>query len=432
MANIVIANARVVTLDARNTVIDGGTVVIRGETIFFVGKAEDYVPQSGDKVIDAKGHMVMPGFVNAHTHSVMQLSRGFADELNWDKWLPRFYEFDGNATDDDIRLASQLACADLLLSGVTTIADRYGPLDPEASAVVNSGIRAAVVSSITSRQAETTKRAAIDMIDALGTSTSRRVFAALGPHATDTCDPETMTWVRQTAEARDAKIHLHVAQCEEEIQVVKGRGFKGSVDYLRAQGVLGPHVLGAHCIYLEDFEMELLAESGTHVCHCPASNIKLEGRTAATRKLLNAGVNVCLGNDCASSNNSMDLISELKIASLVNKLVERDTAFLTAAETLRMAITSGAKALGLESQIGSLEKGKRADLIVIHVEHPHSMPWHDPASMLVYTGSGRDVRHVFVDGEWVVKDRVLMTYDVADLLGRANAARARLDAAVIG
>lgn len=427
-SNTVIRGGRVVTMDRHRSTYQSGSVVFQDGRLAFVGPDEAYSVQPDDLVCDARGHLVMPGLINAHTHSVLSLTRGVADELHWNDWIGRILEFDGRASDEDVLLASRLACADLLLNGVTTIADRYGPLDAEATGLVSSGIRAAVCSSITDRSGESGMRSAIEMIEALGTSPQKRVFACLGPHATDTCGPDTMRWVARQAERFGAQIHLHVAQSQEEADLALHRGYPGAVAYMEDCGVIGPHVLATHCIYVNDDDLMRLARSGTRVAHCPSSNIKLEARTAPIRRMRELGIKIGVGNDCASCNNSMDLLSELKIACIVGKLEARDPTYFTASDALAMGTIGGAELLGMAHVTGSLEIGKRADIAVIDLNSPHLMPPHDDASCLVYSGSGRDVRHVFVDGDWVVRDRRLATMDMDDLLDRAKAARARMEA----
>lgn len=427
----VLAGGRVLTCDAARQVFDPGVVAFHGRDLAYVGRADGFAPGPEDATLDVTGHVVLPGLVNTHTHTAMTVFRGVADDVALGEWLPRIWESEAAAalTPDELRWAALLGCAELLRNGVTTTADRYANMDVQAEQIAASGIRAVITSTLMDVGRPPAKEAALALLDRWGTDPERRVFAALGPHATDTCSPELLAWIRDTAGRRKARMFIHLAQSREEVAVARRRGFGGAVHYLQACDLLGPELVAAHCIYLEDEEVTLLAASGTRVAHCPVSNAKIEARVAPIDMLLARGAVVGLGTDAACCNNSMDLFQEMKFACILNKVRTGDPSFFPAERALQMATLDGAHVLGLERLVGSLEVGKRADVITVGLAGPHLTPSYATAQVLVYAATGSDVRHVFVDGEWLVRDGALVGLDLAETTERVARAGARVGAA---
>lgn len=427
----VLTGGRVLTCDAAGRVFDPGVVAIDGWDLAYVGPADGFAPRPGDAVLDVAGHVVLPGLVNTHTHTAMVVFRGVADDIALGEWLPRIWEVERAAAlaPDELRWAALLGCAELLRNGVTTTADRYAQMDVQAEQIWASGIRAVITSTLMDAGRAPAKDAALALLDRWGTDPERRVFAALGPHATDTCSPELLAWIRDTAERRQARIFIHAAQSREEVAVARGRGYGGAVHYLQACDFLGPQLVAAHCIYLEDEEIALLADSGARVAHCPVSNAKIEARVAPIDALLARGALVGLGTDAACCNNSMDLFQEMKFACILSKIRTGDPTFLPAERALRMATLDGARVLGLDHLVGSLEVGKRADVIAVGLAGPHLTPGHATEQLLVYAATGHDVRHVFVDGRWLVRDGAFVELDLEEATERVERAGARLGAA---
>ncbi len=418
----------VVTLDADDRVFDPGAVVFEDERLVYVGTADGYAATGSEEVLDVKDQLVLPGLVNAHSHACMSLFRSRADDVPLGEWLPRYiFPMERETTPDDLRWAAVLGCAEMLKNGITTTADRYSHMDVQAEAIAETGIRAVLGTTLMDARREERQAEAVSLLERWGTSPERRVRAALAPHATDTCDPDLLGWIRRTAERFDAQVFIHVAQSREEVaDVVARHGMAGSVHYLERHGLLGPGTIAAHCIYIGPDEVDLLARSDTRVAHCPVSNVKIEARTAPVATLLERGVTLGLGTDCAASNNGMDLFAEMKCAGLLGKQATGDPTFLPARQLVRLATTEAARVLGMEHLVGSLDVGKRADVITLPRHRPHLSPWNDLYGNLVYAATGADVQHVFVDGRAVILGGDFVAFDAEELACRVAQIGARL------
>jgi 5-methylthioadenosine/S-adenosylhomocysteine deaminase len=423
-----IRGGTIVTLDAADRVLESGLVVFDDNVISYVGPPNGYQPTGDEEVLLAEDQVILPGLVNTHTHAGMALYRSRADDVPPGEWLPRYLlPMERQTTPDDLYWAAVLGCCEMLRNGITTTADRFSFMSVQAEGIASTGIRAVLGATLTDTRRAEQQADALALLERWGTATDSRIRAALAPHATETCGPDLLRWIRQTADQRGAQIFIHVAQMQAEVDEVRAlHGIGGSVRYLERHGVLGPDVIAAHCIYIDDAEVEVLARTGTHVAHCPVSNVKIEARMAPVQAMLRAGVVLGLGTDCAASNNGMDLFSEMKCAGLLNKLTTGDPMFLPAAHLLRLATTQAAAVLGMEHLIGSLEVGKRADLITLDRDSLHLAPWNDVYGNLVYAVRGADVRHVFVDGRAIILDRRLLAIDEAELARHVSAIGARL------
>ncbi len=408
----------VLTLDAVDTVYAPGAVVMDGPTIVSVGPLTERVDR---EVVDLSGHLLMPGLVNTHTHSDMWLYRGMTEDVPRGEWLSgRMMPIAERVGPEQARAGALASCLEMVLNGTTTVADRGGHMDSVASAVEASGLRAIVAQSTYDKTVDGDFAAAKRLIARFGTDPSRsRVTAGLGPHATDTCGPDTLRRVRRLADQSGARVFIHLAQSLEEVAAVRERGYAGCAAYLDELGLLAPDVVVAHATYLSDEEAELVGRRGTAVAHCPSSNAKLEGRVAPVGRLRSSGAVVALGTDAAACNNGMDLLQEMKVAGLLNKVMADDPSTWPVVDVVRMATTEAARALGIDQLVGSLEPGKRADLVAIRMNAPHLAPWHDHFANLVYAARGSDVAQVWVDGEQVVKDGAPVRLDVERVLADA-------------
>lgn len=423
-----IRGGTVVTLDAADRVLDPGIVAFDEDRISYVGPPDGYTPTGDEEVLLAEDQVILPGLINTHTHSCMALYRSGADDVPLGEWLPRYlYPMERRTTADDLYWGAVLGCCEMLANGITTIADRFSHMSVQAEGIATTGIRAVLGVTLTDARRVEQQADAEALLERWGTAPESRIRAALAPHATETCGPELLQWIRRTADERGAQIYIHLAQTREEVaEVATLYGIDGCARYLERHGLLGTDVIAAHCVYIDDEEVELLARSGTRVAHCPVSNVKIEARMAPIPAMLRAGVVLGLGTDCAASNNGMDLFGEMKCAGLLNKLLTGDPTFLPAARLLRLATSEAARVLGLEHLVGSLEVGKRADLITLDRDSLHLAPWNDLYGTLVYAARGADVRHVFVDGRAVVLDRRLLSVDPAELARRVTTIGARL------
>lgn len=380
-------------------------------------------PPTEATVIDCSDAIVLPGIVQAHVHLCQTLCRGRADDLRLLDWLRlRVLPYEAALGEDDIRLAAQLACAELLLSGTTAILDMGTVRHQDAlcQAVAATGLRATVGKAmmdygddLPAPLRETTHESLAEA-DALCQrwhgAAEGRLHYAYAPRFVLSCSDALLRGVgERLAQARPAatgvlpRLHTHASEQVDEVALVHERYGQGNIDALAALGLSGPRAVLAHCVHLDDGELARMAQQGTHVAHCPSSNLKLGSGIARVVELLDAGINVAIGADGAPCSNRLDGLGELRLAALLQKGRLGPTA-LPAARALAMATIGGAKALGLHDRIGSLHIGKRADLMVVSRGGVGLLPQHPADSQVVYAAGPQDVRHVLVDGRWLVED----------------------------
>jgi 5-methylthioadenosine/S-adenosylhomocysteine deaminase len=419
---------QVLTLDAAGTIHAPGAVTIQGTDIVTVGPPPT---QPSGEILDLGGCVLLPGLINTHTHTPMWVFRGLTEDVPRGEWLTgRLLPLERRLGPDELRCAALAGCLELIENGVTAIADRYGHMDAVATAVEASGLRAVVGHSLFDRSAESDLARSEELIKRFGTDPVRsRVWAGIAPHATDTCGRDLLRRVRGLADRTGAHVFIHLAQSEEEVATVAARDGAGCASYLDSLGLLAPDVVVAHATYLTDAEADLVGARRTAVAHCPSSNAKLEGRVAPIARMRRAGAIVGLGTDAACCNNGMDLFEEMKVAGLLNKVVADDPAAFPALDILRAATSEAARALGIDHLVGTLEAGKRADVIAVRTRGAHLQPWHDPVANLVYAARGSDVAAVFVDGRPLLRDRRLVDLDAERIVAEAaRAARVLADA----
>lgn len=416
---------RVLTLDPSDPVFAPGAVAIEAGRIVALG-APEHMPSG--TVQNLADHILMPGLVNTHTHTPMYVYRGLTDDVPRGRWLTETMRpLERQMSIDDLRAGALAGCLELLLNGVTTTADRYAHMDQLAPVVESTGIRAIVAHSLYDSEAGTGLMRTEALLERYGTNPSTsRITVAIGPHATDTCGPVLLRRVRQLADRTGARVVIHVAQSEEEVALVAARDHLSCGAYLDNLGLLAPEVIAAHCTYLPDTDANLVGTRNTSIAHCPSSNAKLEGRLAPIARMRAHGATIGLGTDAACCNNTMDLFREMQIAGLLHKVASDDPTVLPAADLLRMATIDSARALGLENLIGSLEIGKRADIIALDMSAAHLQPWHDDTANIVHAARGSDVSAVWVDGEQLVRDRRPMRFEARDVVQSAAHAARRL------
>ncbi|MEM3452577.1 MAG: amidohydrolase family protein, partial [Candidatus Hadarchaeum sp.] len=401
MVDILVRGGLLVTMNSNRQIIKQGSVAIEGSRIVAVGKE---IKEKADQVIDARGKAVLPGLINGHTHLAMTLLRGFADDMPLDKWLSdKIWPMEKKMGPRDCYVGALLGSLEMIKSGTTCFADNYFHMDQVARAVMKAGLRGVLSYGMIDRGDQQKMKEEIrigrNFVRAFHGKARGRILAMFGPHAPYTCSTECLQKVKELAKEFGVGIHIHLAESSEEVKQTTEKYGKRPVEYLNSIGFLGPEVLAAHCIWVTDKEIKLLKDNGVKPVHNPTSNMKMGSGIAPVPEMLASGIPVALGTDGAASNNSLDMFKEMKLASLLAKARRLDPTVLPAMKALEMATINGAAALGLQAELGSLEVGKKADLIIVDLRKPHLSPMHDIVSHLVYSASGSDVDTVIVDGK---------------------------------
>lgn len=419
MESILIKDAYVVTCNERNETLRGD-ILIEGSRITELGE----VKRSADYVIDGRGKVALPGLVNAHTHLAMTLFRGIADDMELMSWLTeKIWPLEVKLKREDVFWGSLLGCAEMIRSGTTCFVDQYFFMDAVAQAIEESGIRGVISHGIIDLGDEARRKKDIEeavRIVKLQGRADGRVLTMFGPHAPYSCSKECLLEVKELAREFGVGITIHLAESERDIESTISFHGKRPVELLQEIGFLGPEVLAAHCVHVNETEMEILRRNGVKVAHNPQSNLKLASGIAPVWDYLKRGITVAIGTDGAASNNNLDMFEEMRTCSLIAKVKTGDPTVVDATTVLRMATIEGARAVGLEKEIGSLEVGKKADIILVDFRKPHLTPVHDVVSHLVYSACGQDVSTVIVDGKILMEEKKLVVLDEQEILERAQ------------
>jgi 5-methylthioadenosine/S-adenosylhomocysteine deaminase len=434
---LVITGGGVVTMDPARRILSPGAVAIDGRDIVAVGTPEAIARQfSAAETIDAAGAIVLPGLVNTHTHAPMVMYRGLADDLALMDWLQK-YIFPAEAktvSPEMVRVGTRLAALEMIQSGTTTFADMYYFEDEIARATKAAGLRAVLGQSVIGFPVPDAKTPADGLARAeafiKACAGDDLITPALAPHSPYTVDEPTLRAVRDLAARYKAPILIHLAETGDEVTIIRERYKMTPAAWLESIGLLGPSVVAAHGVWLTDEDIEILKRTGTSVSHNPESNMKLASGAAPVPKYLKAGVTVGLGTDGAASNNDLDMFEAMRQAAFLHKHVSRDPQAVPATAALEMATILGARALGLDKTIGSIEVGKRADLIVVAMDGARQTPMYNPISHLVYVTHGDDVRTTVVNGRVLMRDRRMRTLDERVVLADARALAAKVRDAV--
>jgi len=432
-----IRNATILTMNDGRDIVEGA-VSVRDGRIAAVGAEPD---EPYEAVIDARGAYLLPGFIQTHVHLCQTLFRGYADDMPLLEWLRRrVWPMEAAHTPATLRASARLGAAELLLSGTTTALTMETVHDTDAvfEAVEEMGLRAVVGKcmmdldrQVPSRLREET-RASIDESVALRArwdgKANGRLHAAFAPRFAVSCSRELLEAVAELS-ARDAAIvHTHASENRDEVDAVRMlSGGLSNLEYLADTGLATPHLCTAHCVWVTESEQRILAERDVKVLHCPSSNLKLGSGIAPVAEMRARGISVSLGADGAACNNRLDMFDEMRLAATL-QAVRKEPGALTARDAVWMATREGARALGMEHEIGSIEPGKCADLILIERDRPHLAPDADPWSTLVYATRGTDVRLTMVDGRVLVQTSTLVNEDVAAILADARKAATTLAA----
>ena len=433
--SLLVRGGIVVTMNDRFDVIDGD-VSIRDGRIAAVASG---IAEPHDRIIDAKGGYVLPGLIQTHIHLCQTLFRGHADDLPLMDWLRRrVWPMEAAHTPATLRAATRLAATELLLSGTTAVLTMETVHDTDVvfDAVAESGLRATIGKCMMDFDAQVPKRlqeatrASIDESVAIRKrwdgAAGGRLHAAFAPRFAVSCSRELLEAVSSLAAADGALVHTHASESRDEIAIVRERsGGLTNLEYLASVRLVSPHLCAAHCVWVDQRDQSLLAEHDVKVMHCPSSNLKLGSGIAPVVEMRARGITVSLGADGAACNNRLDMFEEMRLAALL-QAVGCGPGALPARDVVWMATRAGARTLGLEDQIGSIEAGKRADVIVVDREQPHVVPGPDPYSTLVYAARGSDVRTTIVDGEVLVEGFSPLRVDRGQVVADARAAAREL------
>ncbi|MEM2518193.1 MAG: amidohydrolase [Candidatus Bathyarchaeia archaeon] len=406
-------------------IIEDGAVAIRNGKIVSIGKNESLRGIKAKKIIDAKGKVALPGLINCHTHVAMTLFRGLAEDKPLNVWLQEIiWPLETKLTSEDVYAGALLGCLEMLKSGTTCFADMYFHEKAVAEAVRESGIRGVLSEGILEignrEMGEKTFNNSLNFAKNFMGFAEGRVTTMLAPHAAYSCSPELLRKVKEKALELGVGVHIHLAESSEMFKEFERLYGCSEVTFLDKLGFFDGRVLAAHCISLSEADRRVLALRGVNVVHVPVANMKLGLDAARVKELVDLGVNVALGTDGPASNNTLDMFETMKAAALLQKHIYRDPSVLTAYQILRMATLNGAKALGLDGLIGSLEVGKRADIVLVDLSKPHLKPLHNVYAALVYSARGSDVDTVIVDGKVVMENREVKTLDEEAVIERAE------------
>jgi 5-methylthioadenosine/S-adenosylhomocysteine deaminase len=442
-ADILFTNAIVLTMDEQLTQYEPGAVAVNGEFIQAVGpEIELRKAISAREIVDCDGKVLMPGLVNAHTHAAMTLLRGLADDLRLDVWLmgymmPVEREF---VSPDFVRLGTQMACAELIRSGVTCFADMYYFEEHVARTTAEIGLRALCSQTVLkfpspdARDYEESLASARNFIQ--GWQGHPLIVPSVAPHAPYTCTPEILRATAALAAEFDVPLHTHLSETALEVENSRNENDMPVIPYVKKQNLFDAKVLAAHCVHIDDGEIHTLLHHQAGVAHNPSSNLKLASGFAPVTKMLDEGLNVGIGTDGPASNNDLDMFEEVRLASFIAKVTSNDPTALPAPLALSMATRLGAKAMHMGDLTGSLEPGKRADIILVNTHLTHNTPrFHREArgiyAQLVYAAKSTDVTDVMVNGQWLMRERQLTTLDEDSLHDQAAEYARKIDAFLI-
>jgi len=422
--DVVIHNGIVITMNSDFDIINDGVLCIKNDKLVKIEPRKNHAPfPEGKKIIDARGGFIMPGLVNTHTHLPMALFRGLADDLPLSKWLNE-YIFPAEANHihpESVRIAALLSGAEMLLSGTTTCCDGYFHEDHVAAAVNEIGMRAILGQGVIDFPAPGVPKPENNIKNAVNflqkwANISPLITPSIFCHSAYTCSETTLKKAKDAADAKDVLFQIHAAETKDEYVLIQTKHHTTPVKYLDKIGIIDQNTLLVHTVWLDEDDIEIIAKRGASVSHNPESNMKLASGIAPVPALLKAGITVGLGTDGCASNNNLDLFSEMDTAAKLHKVSAMNPTVMDAVTVLKMATIEGARSLGLQDITGSLEIGKKADVIIIDTRKPHLVPAYNPVSHIVYAVHGSDVQDVIVNGRILVMDRKLLCIDLERII----------------
>lgn len=416
----------ILTMNEKDEVIENGGVLIDNDKIVKVGEIKEFENEKYDYVIDDRPNILLPGFINTHTHIAMVGFRGFADDKDLMDWLNNYiWPAENRAVDREfIKLSTEIAIAEMVRTGTTCFNDMYFFEETIAEISRNIGIRAFLGEGLIDFPTPSFKnpKDGIKIAESFIKNylKDEYIYPTLCLHAPYSCSKELIMEGFEIAKKYDIPIHMHVAETRAEVEIIKSRYNLTPVRYLHSLGIFEHKFISAHSVYLDDEEIEIFKEYNVGVCHDPQSNMKLASGIAPIVKMLQKGVNVGLATDGVASNNNLDMIDEMRTCALLHKVYHLDPKVMSAKEVLRMATINSAKVLGIDNKIGSIEVNKKADIITISLNNFHLLPYYDPYSIIVYSATGLDVSSVIINGKVLMEKKELKFTDIEKLRYNAN------------
>ena len=396
-------------------------IAVDAGKIVHIGNIPDsFIP---DRVIDASGKIILPGFVNAHTHLSMGLFRNYANDMDLFSWLTeKIWPIEAKLTEHDVYSASLLGAVEMIRSGTTAFADMYFFQEATCEAVKQAGIRANIGATFFGSIEETEKRLPdyYSLVKNWNNAVNGRIKIDTAPHAVYTCSLETLKAARDFSLEMDNRVHVHLSETEKENIDTFALHNMTPTAYLESIGILDRPVYAAHCVHIDQNDMQILKNHTVFPIHNPSSNLKLGSGFAPIPQFSSLGLHTAIGTDGASSNNNLNLLEEMHLASLIHKGISGDPKVIPAYETIRMATIYGAEALGIDTQCGTLEVGKDADMIIIDTHSAHMQPLHDPISAVVYSAQTSDIETVICQGECLMDNHIITTLDEKKIIREAS------------
>ena len=442
---ILIKNIVLITQNKKREIIEGGAIVIDGGVIKEIGangEMEKKYEKQAEKIIDGHGRVALPGLINAHTHLAMSLLRGYADDLSLEDWWQNYiYPIESKFGREEVYWGSLLSMLEMVKSGTTCFADFYYYEDEVGKAAQKIGMRGALGCAVldfpsfyfkTPESALKKVEEIIEWKKNMDSEFRNCLRVALAPHMFQTTSLETYKKAKKIAREHNLLLTTHLSETKQEVDFSLKKYKKRPVEALAEKNILDKKTLLAHCCWLDKKEIKILARYGASVAHCPISNMKLGSGIMPLEEMMKAGVNVCLGTDGACSNNSLDMFGEMKVAALAHKGYCFNPIIADAQTVLDMATINGARALGLEKEIGSLEAGKKADIIILNFEQPHLMPCHNLVSNIVYAAKGSDVETTIINGKVVMENRIIKGFNEKKVLRKIKSLHCFLDGDKMG
>nr|WP_300003060.1 amidohydrolase [Tissierella sp.] len=411
--NILIKGIDIIPVNGKEDTIKDTNLYIEEGIISHIGALIE--GKTIEKTIDGKNKLLMPGLINAHTHLGMSLLRNFADDMNLNDWLTKkIWPMEDKLNGEDVYWGSLLSMSEMIMSGTTSFCDMYFFMDEVGRALETSGMRGVLTRGMIEDPKNQIEKLndTKDLFKKWNNTLNERVKVMVAPHAPYTCSPEFLLKTIELSKELDTGIHIHLSETKSELENSLKDFGKSPIEHMHDLGMFKRHTIAAHCVHVSDKDIEILAKNKVYPVNNPASNLKLASGFAPISKMLKKGIKVSLGTDGASSNNNLDMFKELNLASLINKAVDLDPLSVPANQAIEMATINGAYALGQDKEIGSIEVGKKADMILIDMDAPHLYPKHNQLSAISYSVSGSDVDTVIIDGKLVMENRQLKTMDI--------------------